>query len=232
MEAENRFALEAIEARGAVCVECLSDAPAAEAILDRCGATLCRACAAEFYAPCAGCGGLVARDEALARTDLAGALLCAECFRSPANETGAEPLPTGEEVESLVARYVALHAEKKRVDAEIEAIKERLKLAAGARPRVANTVVFRAGPDGVRCTYSARTTWDAEQLSAVEELLGANEFSSLFERKVTFREVRETLDEFLAAADEERATIREMVRAAARETETATLNVIAPKKNK
>jgi hypothetical protein len=232
MEAEKRFTAERIEARGAVCVECLSAVAEAEALVDRCGATLCRACATEFYAACAGCRRLVARDEALTRTDLAGALLCAECFRAPASVEGAEPLPSDDEVEALVARYVALHGEKKRVDEEIEEIKERLKLVAGARPRVANAVVFKTDEGGVRCSYSARTTWDAAKLTAVEELLGGEEFSSLFERKVSFKEVRAVLDEFLDAAGDGRDHVREMVRAAAQVSETATINVIAPKKKK
>lgn len=232
-ELESGFRAEEIEPRGALCVECLLAVVAAEALVDRCGAALCRACAAEFYTPCAGCGGLVPRDEALARADRGGALFCAECFRAPAaEEGGAGPLPSDEETEALVARYVELHAEKKRVDAEIDEIKERLKLVAGARARVANAVVLRAGDGGVRCSYSVRTTWDAERLLAAEELLGGEEFSSLFERKVTFTPARQRLDDFLADTDEELAAARELVRAAAQVTETATLNVISPKKRK
>ena len=230
MEIESSFRPEEIEPRGSVCVECLRAVAADAAILDRCGAVLCRACAAEFYAACAGCTGLVPRDEALARTDMADALLCAECFRAPAE--GVEPLPSDDEVEALVARYVALHGEKKRIDAEIDEIKERLKRVACARPRVANAVVFRAESGGVRCSYSVRTVWDAEKLSAVESLLGNDEFSSLFERKVSFKEVRAELDAFLAATDAERSAVRDMVRAAAQVSETATLNVITSKKKK
>lgn len=232
MEVEGGFRTEEIEPRGALCVECLRALTEPEALADRCGAALCGACAAEFYVPCAGCGGLVARDEGRARADVAGALFCAECFRAPAPQAGVGPLPGDEETEALVARYVALHAEKKRVDAEIDEVKERLKLVAGARARVAGAVLLRAGDSGVRCSYSVRTTWDAERLSAAEALLGGEEFAALFERKVTFTPLRERLDDFLAGADEELSAARELVRAAAHVSETATLNVITPKKKK
>lgn len=232
MELENNFRPESVEARGALCVECLAELGAGAALLDRCGAALCRGCAAEFYAPCSVCGGLMPRDEARLRADAAaGSLFCAECFRAPAEEWGVGPLPADDEVEALVARYVALHAEKKRVDAELDEIKEKLKAVACARPRVGNAVVLRAGEDGVRCSYSARTTWDAERLSAAEEILGGVGFASLFERKVSFTPLREKLDEFLsdAGADE---TARELIRSAAQVSETATLNVVSPRKKK
>ena len=220
--------LEEVEARGALCVECLKALAAAEALLDRCGAALCRACAAEFYAACAGCGGLTPRDEAAARPGASGALLCAECFRAPADGDG--PLPADDEVERLVARYVELHAERKRLDAELDEIKEVLKRVAEARPRVSNAVVLRAGSGGVRCSYSLRTTWDAEKLSEVEGLLGPAEFGSLFERKVSFTAVRDRLEEFLSASDDGLARARELVRAAEQSSETTTLSVVAPRK--
>jgi hypothetical protein len=224
-----------VEARGALCVECLSAVGAAEAVLDRTGAALCRACAAEFYAACAACGGLVPRDEALARDDGGGdnKLYCAECFRASAFAAEeAEPV-SDDEVEALVAEFVALHAEKKRLDARVEEIKERLKLAARARPRVAGAVVLRAGEDaGVRCSYSVRTTYDAEKLQTVEAMLGGAGFASLFERKVTFSPVKNSLEEFLSSSDDEHGAAREAIRAAAQHTETATLNVVAQKKKK
>jgi len=232
MEVESSFRPEEIEARGAMCVECLCALAAGAALVDRCGAALCRACAAEFYAACAGCARLVPRDEGLARSEDAGAgaLFCVECFRAPA--TGAEPPPSDEEVERLVARYVELHAEKKQLDDEMDEIKERLKAAAGARSRVTNSVVLRAGEGAVRCSYSVRTTWDAATLSEAEALLGADEFSSLFERKVTYAAVRERLAEFLAGDDDAHAPARELVRAAEQSAETVTLGVVAPKKKK
>ena len=225
------FHAEEVEARGALCVECLGAVGEGEALVDRCGAALCRACAAEFYAPCGGCARLIARDEGLARADAAGALFCAECYREPGESSGVASLPAEDEVERLVARYVALHAEKKRIDAEVEEVKELLKLVAGARTRVANAVLLRAGDDCLRCSYSTRTTWDAEKLSEAEALVG-EEFSSLFERKVSFTAVRERLDAFLNDSDEARAAAREIVRAAAQVSETTTINVVAPKKRR
>lgn len=232
MELERSFRPEEIESRGAVCVECAQAVAESAALSDRCGATLCRACASGFYVACGSCGGLIPRDEALERTDLAGALLCPECFRAPSSDSGAETLPTDAEAEEMAARFLNLHAEKKRIDAEIEDIKERLKLFAGARPRVGNAVVLRAGDGGVRCSYSVRTSWDAERLSAVERILGEDAFSSLFERKISFKEVRDRLEEFMNATNDGRDEARELLRSAAQTSETATLNVIAPRKRK
>ena len=45
MEAQNNFTAGEVEARGALCVECLGDVAAGAGVLDRCGAVLCRACA-------------------------------------------------------------------------------------------------------------------------------------------------------------------------------------------
>lgn len=233
MEVEKSFAVGGVEARGALCVECMTALTHEGALLDRCGAALCRACAESFYAPCSDCGRLVPKDEALAREGATDAPVCVECFRTPAG-AGEADAPSDEEVESLVAAYVALHAEKKRLDAELESIKERLKLAAACRPRVAGAVLLRAGEGGagVRCSYSVRTSWDAEKLSAVEALVGGDEFAALFERKVTFTAVRETLDAFLSTDDATRAEARALVSSAAQVSETATLNVISPKKKK
>ena len=228
MEVESSFRAGEVEARGALCVECLGAVGAQEALVDRTGAALCRTCAAEFYGPCAGCGGLVPRDEALMRAS-DGASVCAECHAGGAE--GAEPAPSEEEVEALVVEYVALQEESKRLDARLGELKERLKLAAQARPRVSNAVVLRAGEAGVRCSFTARTSYDAARLAPAEELLGA-EFAELFERKVSFSAVKGRLEEFLNATDAERAPAREAVRAAEQRTEVATLTVVAQKKKK
>ena len=130
------------------------------------------------------------------------------------------------ERQPLPDRYLRLS------DDEMDEIQERLKLAAGARARVTNAVVLRAGEGAVRCSYSVRTTWDAAKLSEAEALLGPEQFSSLFERKVTYAAVRERLAQFLSAADDEHAPARELVRAAEQSAETVTLGVVAPKKKK
>lgn len=226
METENRLSPEKIEARGALCVECMEAVVEGCGALDRCGATLCRACAAEFYTACAACGGLVPRDEALKRTS-DGALCCFECFGKPEDE-GSEAL-TDEETAALVAEYVALHEESKRLDARAAEIKERLKRAARGRPRISNAVVLRAESGAsVRCSYTVKTAYDAAQLEAVERMLG-EEFAALFERKVTFSAVKGQLEEFLSSTDEARVAAREAVRAAEQRTEVATLTVVAAK---
>ena len=228
MESGRSFYPSEVEARGALCVECLGAVGAGEAVLDRTGAALCRGCAAEFYAACAGCGGLVPRDEALARAG-DGAAVCAECHARAFAGPGGEPPPADEEVEALVAEYVALHEESKLAGARMEEIKERLKLAAQARPRVSNAVVLRAGEAGVRCSFAVRTSYDAARLAAAEQLLG-EEFGSLFERKVSFSAVKDRLEEFLSGNDEARAAAREAVRAAEQRSETVSLAVVAQKK--
>ena len=229
MQTENSLHPDSIEARGAMCVECLGDLVAGERLLDRTGAALCRKCAAEFYAACEGCGGLVPRDEALRRPD-GGALNCFECFRRPASPDGTEAL-TDEEVAALVAEYVALHEELKRLEARASEVKEQLKRAATARPRVSNAVVLRAAEGaGVRCSYTSKATYDAEKLSAAEALLGAEGFAALFERKVTFSAVKGRLEEFLSSEEESTAAARDAVRAAESRAEVATLTVVAGKK--
>jgi len=225
MQAENSLHTEGIEARGALCVECLGglDAPGGH-VVDRTGAALCPACAAEFYAPCETCGGLVPADEALRRPD-GGALSCFECFGRPAAPDGSEAL-TEEEVAALVAEYVALNEELKRLEGRASEIKEQLKRAALARPRVSNAVVLRAGEAGVRCSYSSKASYNAEKLRAAEALLGAEGFAALFERKVTFSAVKGRLEEFLSSTEEASAAAREAVRAAENRTEVATLTVV------
>ncbi|HEV2862043.1 MAG TPA: hypothetical protein VGX48_13625 [Pyrinomonadaceae bacterium] len=232
MEAENNFKAAEVEARGRLCVECMGDVAAGAGLLDRCGAVLCRACAGEFYAACAGCGGLVARDEALTRPGDDAASFCFECFgRAP---EGEEAPPSEEETAALVAEYVELHEEAKRLGARLDEIKELLKRAARARPRVSNAVVLRAGegPAGVRCSYTVRTSYDAEKLSAAEHLLGPDLFSDLFERKVTFSARRDSLEAFLSSSEEESAAARELVRAAEQRSEVETVTVVAQRKKK
>ena len=231
MEAQNNFNVGEVEARGALCVECLGAVPDGAGLLDRCGAVLCSACAGEFYAACSACGGLVARDEAQARPG-GDAAFCFECF-GHAPEGGEEP-PGEEETAALVAEYVALHEESKRLGARLDEIKETLKRAARARPRVSNAVVLRAGegPAGVRCSYTVRTSYDAEKLSAAETLLGPDLFSTLFERKVTFAARRDSLEEFLSSSDAGTAAAREVVRAAELRSEVETVTVVAQRKKK
>jgi hypothetical protein len=231
MQTENSLQTGGVEARGELCVECLGELDdAGGRVLDRTGAALCRACAAEFYAACEGCGGLVPRDEALTRPD-GGALNCFECFGRAASPDGSEAL-TDEEVAALVAEYVALHEEMKRLGERADGVKEQLKRAATARPRVSNAVVLRAESASVRCSYALKATYDAGKLAEAEALLGGDGFAALFERKVSFSAVKGRLEEFLSSDDEATAAAREAVRAAETRTEVATLTVVGPKKKK
>jgi|GEM_PF-1096406 len=231
METESNYTVAGVEARGSMCVECLSPLAPEAGLLDRCGAALCRACAGEFYAPCAGCGGLVPRDEALARPG-DGEGVCGECH-ARGGEPDGEALPSEEDVSVLVSEYVALHEESKRLEARMGEIKELLKLSARARPRVSNAVVLRAGDAGpaVRCSFSVKTTYDAARLAEAEALLGAREFAALFERKVSYSAVKDGLEAFLSSSDGAHSAAREIIRAAEQRAETATLGVVAPKKS-
>lgn len=234
METESNANVAGVLSRGAVCVECLVALTEDAAVLDRCGAALCRTCAAEFYIACAGCGGLMPSDEALRRVE-AEAARCAECFGGDVLTDGEE-LPSEDELAALIAEYVALHDEAKRLDARMSEIKEQLKLAARVRPRVSNAVVLRASDDDagptVRCSFSVRTTYDADGLARAEHLLGAQQFAELFERKVSFSPVKESLEAFFSSSDGERAAAREAIRSAEQRTETTTLNVVSQKKRR
>lgn len=218
---------------GDACAECL-DAVPPDAERDKEGAPLCRACVENFYVACAACGRLVARDEALEPRGTsaernpdnqagATALVCAACF--------ADALPeriSDEEMETLVAQFVELHAEKKRLDERLEELKERLKTAAEGRQRVEGAVVMRAGEVGVRVSYTVKTTAQAERVAALASMLDAEEFAALF--KTSYSPVKDRVDEFLALDDEAHAAAREALRAAIQQNEVATLNVLTPKK--
>jgi hypothetical protein len=54
-----------MENAGQACAECL--APVSVAVNAQSGASLCPQCAAQFYHPCARCGGLIPQDEAVVR---------------------------------------------------------------------------------------------------------------------------------------------------------------------
>lgn len=219
---------------GAFCVECLG-AVVPDGVADKDGATLCRACAESFYVACASCGGLVARDEALAKqaadaagqlagaSDDDGSLVCAACFAGGLPET-----IDAEEMETLVRQFVELHAEKKSLETRLDELKERLKVAAQGRQRIEGAVVMRAGEAGVRISYTLKTTADAARVAALTSLLDAEEFSSLF--KTAYSPVKERVEEFLSGTDEAHAPAREALRDCIQHTEVPTLTVVAQKK--
>ena len=208
------------------CAECLG--PAEPPVAARGGATLCGACAEGYYAPCAACGVLAPLDEAVAKDSR---LVCADCDAGGAALSVApEDVPDEATVETLVAEYVALHAEEKRVKDRLEEIKEQLKLAASVRQRVAGAVTLRGGGGAVKCGYKSALKCDDEKVAALEQRLDAEQFESLFQRSVRYAPVKENLEKLLSEAAGDLDEVRELVRAAVERTEQATLTVVRPKK--
>jgi hypothetical protein len=134
------------------------------------------------------------------------------------------------DVAVLVSEFVRLHAEAKHLNDRLEAIKEQLKQHAASQPRVGNAVLLRTGDDVVTCRYSPRVSYQAEQLAAVEAMLGSELFAALFTRKTTFSPVKGSLDAFLASEDAATAAARAAILAAAERTEVATVTPVAPKR--
>jgi hypothetical protein len=208
---------EAMSGTGQSCAECL--APAMVAVTTRHGATVCQQCVEQFYVACAGCGGVIARDEAVTRD---GALCCLACPVNSASEDTAGALSTAE-LSVLMAEFLRLHAEAKQLNDRLEEIKETLKRHAASQPRVGNAVLLRAGDYTVKCGYAVRVSYNAEKLSVVEEMLGTETFAALFERKITFSAIKEPLEAFLAGQDAATAAGRAAILAAAERKEIATL---------
>ena len=209
----------------AVCAECLQSVPAP--VGGRAGEPLCGGCVEAYYVECVACAGLVAADESVARD---GASYCAECAARPAGAEGAD-VPGEEEVAELVAEYVALHAEEKRVKERLDEIKERLKVAASVRPRSAGAVTLRAAEAAVKCSYKAAWKCDEEKVAALETVLPPERFAALFQRTVRYAPQREGVELILSAGSEEGAGLRELLRGAVERTEQATLTVVRAKKS-
>ena len=202
----------------AVCAEC--EQAAAGGLISLSGAALCAHCVEAYYVACSGCSGLLPADESMRRGDMA---YCPECFARPDAPGEAGP-------QSLIAEYVALHAEEKRIGRRMSEIKESLKAIAASQQRTGNGVVLRAGEVAVRCSYRVSLKCDTEAVEAVERVLDKEEFTRMFERKTSFNPVEDVVREFLSGEDEARREARELLRKAVRETETATLSVIADRK--
>ena len=151
-----------------------------------------------------------------------GALWCLSCLAAPVADAAAAALSDAE-VSALVTEFVRLHAEAKQLNDRLDAVKEQLKQHAASQPRVANAVLLRTGEDAVTCRYSPRVSYQAEQLAAVEAMLGTEPFAALFTRKTTFSPVKGSLDAFLASEDAATAAARAAILAAAERTEVATV---------
>jgi hypothetical protein len=207
-----------------VCAECLEAAP--QPLVNLRGETLCGACAGSYYTPCAACGGLIPRDEVRER---GGAGYCSACDLKAAN-VSPEDVPDEAEVDRLVAEYVALHAEEKRVKDRMDEIKERLKTAASVRQRVANAVTLKGEDGAVKCSYRAAWKCDDEKVAALEGALDAERFGALFQRSVKYAPVRESLERLFSDEAGADADLKNLVAAAVEKSEQATLTVVRPKK--
>jgi hypothetical protein len=209
---------------GQQCAECLE--PVSVAVNAQHGARLCSQCAAQFYRPCAGCGGLIPQDEAVLRD---GGLCCVQCLAAPVSEDGAAAL-SEEGLAALVAEFIQLHAEAKQIHDRLDAVKEQLKRHAASQPRIANAVMLRTGEYAVKCGYSVKVSYNADKLAAVEAMLGMECFTALFSRKITFSAVKKPLDAFLASEAADTAAARAAILAAAERTEIATVTPVTPKR--
>jgi hypothetical protein len=213
-----------MDGTGHPCAECL--APVSTAVHAQNGVSLCPQCAEQFYCTCAGCGGLIPQDEAVVRD---GALCCAQCLAAPVSKDDTVAL-SDEALAALVAEFIQLHAEAKQLNERLDAVKEQLKRHAASQPRVANAVLLRTGEHAVKCGYSIKVSYNADKLAAVEALLGAEQFTALFTRKMTFSAVKEPLDAFLASEVADTAAARAAILAAAERTEITTVTPVATKR--
>jgi hypothetical protein len=82
----------------------------------------------------------------------------------------------------------------------------------------------------VKCGYSIKVTYNADKLATVEALLGTEQFTALFTRKMTFSAVRESLEAFLAREAPDTAAARAAILAAAERTEIASVTPVTPKR--
>jgi hypothetical protein len=209
---------------GQSCAECLS--PVGITINAQNGASLCPQCAEQFYCTCAGCGGLIPQDEAVVRDS---ALCCAQCLAASVSKDDAAAL-SEEVLVALVAEFIQLHAEAKQLNERLDAVKEQLKRHAASQPRVANAVLLRTGEYTVKCGYNVRVSYNADKLATVEAILGTEQFTALFTRKITFSAVKELLDAFLTSEAADTAAARAAILAAAERTEIVTVAPIMPKR--
>jgi hypothetical protein len=158
-----------------------------------------------------------------------GALCCAQCLAASIPKDNAVAL-SEEALAALVAEFLRLHAEAKQLNDRLDEVKEQLKRHAASQPRVANSVMLRAGEHTVKCGYSVRVSYNGDKLAAVETLLGPEQFAALFTRKISFSAVKELLDAFLASEATDTAAARAAILAAAERTEIATVTPVTPRR--
>jgi hypothetical protein len=158
-----------------------------------------------------------------------GALCCAQCLAASISKDDAGAL-SDEALAALVAEFIQLHAEAKHLNDRLDAVKEQLKRHAASQPRVANAVLLRTDEHAVKCGYSIKVSYNADKLAAVEALLGTEQFTAFFTRKITFSAVKEPLDAFLASEVADTAAARAAILAAAERTEIASVTPVTPKR--
>ncbi len=209
------------------CAECESpiNATAIASATTKTGTTLCPDCIEQYYVACAGCVMLIPRDESLKRDALT---LCGDCFAKPPSSSVNAVLL--ENPESLISEYIALHAEEKRIKTRMDELKEALKEVAAVQQRVSNAVTLRAGEQAVKCSFRSSLKCHQETVELLAERLDETVFDELFERKVSYSPHKERVQEFLSRADDEQSEARGLLRSAITETETATLTVVANRK--
>ena len=201
---------------------------AADAVLaGRRGETLCPGCAKNYYVACAACHSLIPQDEALTQTDV---VYCTDCAAQALGANAGEILDEAE-VETLVAEFIELHTEEKRIKDRLDAIKEQLKAAAATRQRVAGAVTLGGEGGAVKCSFKTSLKCIPEKVSALEAQLEPDKFATFFDRKVSYSPVKDQLEKFLSGdGGGTDADLRQTVLAAVERIETPTLTVVRPKK--
>lgn len=194
------------------CAECQENPSEGLRTFD--GREICRSCADLYYIVCAFCLYRVPREEVMMKDELAS---CPACSSTQGDQLSED------DVQELIANFVRLHAEEKKIKDQLEEIKERLKQHAASQPRIANAVVLRSGDAAIKVGYSTRLSYDAEQLAQAEGLLGETAFARLFEREVKFNPIKEQLEEFLASENPAEAEARKAIQAAQQTKEVATI---------
>jgi hypothetical protein len=167
----------------------------------------------------------IPRDESLTRD---GLVLCADCYAKP--QSASADIGPLENPEAIISEYIALHTEEKRIKARMDELKEALKDIAAVQQRISNAVTLRGGDGAVKCSFRSSLKCNQEVVESLAERLDDQEFEALFERKVSYSPHKESIQEFLNRTDDKKTEIRELLRSAIIETETATLTVVPNRK--
>lgn len=210
------------------CLECMTEEGLTHSTKE--GAPLCARCADEYYVECSECRNLIAVDDAPISDGLAYCIECLERLADPEGE-----IPDEEQVAALVREYIELNAQSKAIETKLEKVKDKLKRVAAGHPREGNAVLLGEGDAMAKCGFSERTSYDSDRLLALEAEVGEELIDTLFERSITFKANKESLNLFLVDDDPQYAAARAAIREAAKSQTTLTLTPVAnkaPKTNK